>query len=251
MEQHVGMMRLFQFLTAVGSFLLPSLATAWLCSGRPKVYLGLNGLPGWRLSALAVAGMVFLNPVVSLASMVNEGMSLPAWAASLENWMREQEDTALRFTNLLIEGGGACPLLANLFVIALTAAVCEEFLFRGALQRIVGQWTSNAHAVAWSCAILFSAFHLQFYGFIPRMLLGAYLGYLLLWTRNIWLPVLAHFFNNAVGVIALSDSEWKNSEWVSGKISDVHLLPCVGVAIVALAGFFLVVSRIRQLSRET
>ena len=81
MEQHPDMMRLFQFITAVGTFLLPALLTAWLCSDQPKAYLGLNGIPDGRLVILVVAGMILLNPVISLTSMLNESMQLPAWAA--------------------------------------------------------------------------------------------------------------------------------------------------------------------------
>lgn len=248
MEQHPDMMRLFQFITAVGTFLLPALIMARLCSNQPKAYLGLNGIPNGRLVMPVIAGMILLNPVICLTSMLNESMQLPTWAAPIENWMRQQEDTALHFTKLLIEGGGICPLFSNLIVIALTAAVCEEFLFRGTLQQIIGRCTTNQHVIVWICAILFSAFHLQFYGFIPRMILGAYFGYLIIWTRNIWLPVLAHFFNNAVSVIAMSDSEWKDSEWVSGKIPDAHLWPYIGIATLALIGFFCIIRYIRKLS---
>ena len=80
------------------------------------------------------------------------------------------------------------------------------------------------------------------------MILGAYFGYLIIWTRNIWLPVLAHVCNNAVSVIAMSDSEWKESEWVSGKISDAHLWPYIGMAVLALIGFSFIIRYIRKLS---
>ncbi len=53
----------------------------------------------------------------------------------------------------------------------------------------------------WVSAILFSALHMQFYGFFPRMLLGAFFGYLLLWSGSLWLPIIAHFVNNCVAVI--------------------------------------------------
>lgn len=101
---------------------------------------------------------------------------------------------------------------------ALCPAITEEFFFRGALQRLIGKWNPNPHFVIWSAAILFSAFHLQFYGFIPRMLLGAYLGYLLLWTRSIWIPVFAHFINNATAVIGMSDKNLRESALVTGEI---------------------------------
>lgn len=101
---------------------------------------------------------------------------------------------------------------------ALCPAITEEFFFRGALQRLIGKWNPNPHFVIWNAAILFSAFHLQFYGFIPRMLLGAYLGYLLLWTRSIWIPVFAHFINNATAVIGMSDKNLRESALVTGEI---------------------------------
>lgn len=104
--------------------------------------------------------------------------------------MQTQEALAEQLTNTLLAGDGLLTFLSNLVVMALMAGITEEFLFRGALQRIIGQWTANHHIVIWSAAILFSAFHLQFYGFLPRMLLGAYFGYLLYWSRNIWIPVL-------------------------------------------------------------
>lgn len=101
---------------------------------------------------------------------------------------------------------------------ALCPAITEEFFFRGALQRLIGKWNPNPHFVIWNAAILFSAFHLQFYGFIPRMLLGAYLGYLLLWTRSIWIPIFAHFINNATAVIGMSDKNLRESALVTGEI---------------------------------
>jgi len=60
----------------------------------------------------------------------------------------------------------------------------------------------NIHAAIWVTAFIFSAIHVQFYGFLPRILLGAAFGYMAVWSGSLWLPILAHFINNAVGVIA-------------------------------------------------
>ena len=89
---------------------------------------------------------------------------------------------------------------------------------------MIGKWTSNPHTIIWIAAILFSAFHLQFYGFLPRMILGAYFGYLLYWSKSIWIPVFAHFVNNAFAVIGMSDSRLKDNEFVTGDIPAEHLL---------------------------
>ena len=86
------------------------------------------------------------------------------------------------------------------FLIAVIPAIGEEFVFRGILHKVFRQWTGNAHIAVWISAFLFSAMHMQFYGFLPRLFLGAVLGYMLVSTGNIWVPVLAHFFNNTAAV---------------------------------------------------
>ena len=63
--------------------------------------------------------------------------------------------------------------------------------------------TKSTHWGIWISAILFSAMHMQFYGFVPRLLLGALFGYLLVWSGSIWLPFIGHFINNALAVIAM------------------------------------------------
>ena len=61
----------------------------------------------------------------------------------------------------------------------------------------------NIHLSIWASAIIFSAIHFQFYGFIPRLLLGALFGYLYYWSGNLLIPMFAHFVNNAFGVIMI------------------------------------------------
>ena len=92
-------------------------------------------------------------------------------------------------------------LLLNLFVIGFIAALSEEVFFRGALQRVLIEWTGSVHKGVWIAAVIFSAIHLQFYGFFPRMVLGAMLGYMFVWSGSLWIPIFAHFINNAVGVL--------------------------------------------------
>jgi hypothetical protein len=92
-------------------------------------------------------------------------------------------------------------LMFNIFMIAVLPALGEELMFRGVIQRIFTNWTKNYHWGIWITAFLFSAMHLQFYGFLPRMMLGAMFGYLLVWTGTMWVPILAHFVNNTMGVM--------------------------------------------------
>jgi len=92
-------------------------------------------------------------------------------------------------------------LMFNIFMIAVLPALGEELMFRGVIQRIFSNWTKNYHWGIWITAFLFSAMHMQFYGFLPRMALGAMFGYLLVWTGTMWVPILAHFVNNLMGVL--------------------------------------------------
>ena len=96
---------------------------------------------------------------------------------------------------------GIGDLVVNLIIVALLAAVGEELLFRGSMQNIFLEWTKNKHAAVWITAVLFSALHAQFYGFLPRMLLGVVLGYLYIWSGSLWLSMLFHFLNNGLAVL--------------------------------------------------
>lgn len=245
--QHPGAMRLIQFMSAIGTFLFPSLAVAWLCSPAPAEYLWMKKRTDIRILILVFVSMFLMSPTISLTALLNKQLVLPSFMAPVENWMKAQEALAEQLTNMLLAGGGLMNLLANLVVIAVMAGITEEFLFRGALQRILGKWTSNHHIVIWTAAIVFSAFHMQFYGFLPRLLLGAYFGYLLYWSRNIWIPVFAHFVNNAFAVISMSDNRLKENEFITGDISDAYLLPYSALAVVTLLLFYLCVQQIRRL----
>lgn len=245
--QYPDMMRMMQLISALGTFLLPALAVAWLCSSDPTSYLYIKRRVDVKILLLVLISMFLFSPTITLTALLNKQMVLPSFMAPIENWMKAQEALAEQLTNTLLEGSGVLTLLYNLLVIAVMAGITEEFLFRGALQRIIGQWTTNHHIVIWSAAIVFSAFHMQFYGFLPRMLLGAYFGYLLYWGRNIWIPVLAHFVNNAFAVFSMSDTRLKDNEFITGDISNANLLPYSALAIITLILFALLAQHIRRL----
>lgn len=239
MTQNPNLARVIQLIASIGTFLLPALGMAWLCSASPKQYLSIRGIKDPRTWILTFVCMLLLTPVINLLGLLNQQMELPAFLAPVEEWMRAQEDLAERLTMTLLSDNHVEAIIANLIVIALAAGITEEFLFRGALQRVIGKYTTNPHTVIWIAATLFSAFHLQFYGFLPRMLLGAYFGYLLYWGKSIWLPVFAHFTNNAVAVIGMSDSHWKDSEFITGDIPPEHLLDFTLMATASLLLFLL------------
>ena len=141
---------------------------------------------------------LFALPLIQAAFEVNQ--SLIPEGSSLEALLKPGEELAERMTEALLTMPDMSALLVNLFVVALVPAFCEEIAFRGVLQTQLAKGFRNPHVAIWVSAILFSFIHFQFYGFIPRMLLGAFFGYLLIHTGSLWAPIAAHFVNNAVAV---------------------------------------------------
>ena len=159
---------------------------------------------------------VALVPVVATVSLViifmavnsvfiewNAEVDFPAYADEFERWAREREDTAAELTAFLTKLSSPAELLLALLVIAVLPAVGEEIVFRGLIQNELYRGSQNIHVAIWVAAVLFSTIHMQFYGFIPRLLLGALFGYLYYWSGNLTLAIIAHFVNNAVSVVAL------------------------------------------------
>lgn len=195
----IEVLRILQIFTSTGMFIVPALFFAKQEDANWVSYLKLNRFPA-ILMILAVLIMIALAPILELSADLNKSMKLPDFLHDLETWMLLKEKEMAAMTKELLRMNNVGVLLINILMLAVIPAIGEEFIFRGCLQKLFGKWTGNKHLAIWITAIIFSAIHVQFYGFIPRMLLGALFGYLLIWSETIWIPVLAHFINNAVAV---------------------------------------------------
>lgn len=133
----------------------------------------------------------------------NAKMELPEFLRGFEAWAKRLEEQAEVLTQMMTRFDNKVDLGLALIVIAVVPAVGEELLFRGLIQNQLGGITKNAHVAIWLAAIIFSAFHFQFYGFVPRMLLGALFGYLYYWSGNLLVPIFAHLMNNGLTLILL------------------------------------------------
>jgi len=131
----------------------------------------------------------------------NASLSMPDFLKGFETWAREKEDVAAELTTYLTQFDTLGHFVLGFFVIAVLPGIGEELVFRGMLQPGLHRATGNIHAAIWISAILFSAIHLQFFGFVPRMLLGVMFGYLYYWSGNILVPMLAHFVNNGFSLL--------------------------------------------------
>ena len=222
-------MKWLQLLQSVATFLLPALAGAYLWSNTPMQWLHLDSKPSWQEALAAVVVMLLAIPGINLLSAWNQQMVLPEWMSGIEQWMRMQEDAAAQLTEQFLRVDTVGGLLVNIGLMALLPAVGEELTFRGVVQ---GMFTRNRHVAIWATAAIFSFVHLQFYGFLPRMLLGAMFGYMLWWTGSLWVPMLMHFVNNCAAVVV---AFWAYNYLEEGS---AEMLDTIGTEDTILLGVF-------------
>ncbi|PST85054.1 CPBP family intramembrane metalloprotease domain-containing protein [Pedobacter yulinensis] len=194
-------LKIMQAASSIGVFIVPALLLV-RTEGRKfsDFYHFRRPEPSFFLLVLAI--MVASLPVMECVALWNQKMVLPEGLKWLEDWMRRKEDEAMEITIALISTKSIGGLLVNMLVIAILPGIGEELMFRGAVQRAFGRAFRNPHFVIWITAFIFSAIHMQFYGFLPRLLLGAAFGYIYFWTGNLWYAMFAHFLNNAYSVTA-------------------------------------------------
>ncbi len=178
--------------------LLGGLLFLYLIQGHPVAQIGRERRPAWTMLLLGAAVMISAGPLIDWLNAWNQDWSFTGkWFSAA----RDLEDQATRLTKALLAPASPIESLTTFIMVAVLAAVWEELVFRGILQRLIEAWTRNGHIAIWTAALIFSAIHLQFFSFVPRLLLGALLGYLYWWSRNLWVPILAHFLNNAIFIV--------------------------------------------------
>ena len=156
---------------------------------------------GWWLLA-AAALIVVILPFMSTLVAWNAGAQFPAALHDFGVWARASEDKAAVLTKFLTQFSSVGRFWVGVVVIAVVPAVAEELVFRGVIQKNLVYWFSP-HVGVWLGAAIFSAIHFQFFGFVPRFVLGLVLGYLYLWSGNILVSMAAHFTQNAFQLLIL------------------------------------------------
>lgn len=184
----------------IGLFLLPSLIFAYFADPRPLDYLGLKK-PGKSFYYLAGAlALVVSLPLVDWLGAINREVVFPD---AMRDWLQKSEDDAARQIEFLLSRNTTTDLLINLVVVAVFAGVGEELLFRGILQRLLIRIFKSPLAGIIVVAFVFSAIHFQFFGFLPRFILGIVLGLIYWYSGSLWPAIIAHFVYDAVAVIAV------------------------------------------------
>ena len=194
--QDLKNLQITQIISGVVGFLMPAVVYAMLVQEKPWNYLGFKKIPTWSL--LGIVAMFTIIPFLSLVTDWNDSIVFPESMSAIEEQMRSLQARSEEVIKLFIGQGS---LFSSLMIVALLAAVSEELLFRSVIQKGLIKLFKNAHVAIIVTAFVFSAFHGDFFGFFPRLILGIMLGYMFWMSGSIFPSMLMHFVNNATIVI--------------------------------------------------
>ncbi|MFN3939579.1 MAG: lysostaphin resistance A-like protein, partial [Chitinophagales bacterium] len=226
-SMQVTALKIIQLLSSLGRFVLMPFIFLYLVNASLITSTGLNIHVNARQIFLIVLIMFSATGVIGFIYEWNQHIQLPAAMEEMEKRLHQLEAQAQLQTDAFLNTTTIGGLLLNIFIIGIVASVGEEILFRGVLQQTVFTHTQKMHMAVWSAAFIFSFIHLQFYGFFPRLVLGAIVGYLYAWSGSLWAAIIAHFVNNTGAVIAyyllnkgiISEQVAEPTGWVQAIIS--------------------------------
>jgi len=203
-KNDISFLRYILIIQHLSIFIIPGVLLIYKSKLSDRDSFRMLNMPGLKDIVYVTLLAFCLIPVTGITGEFNSEMRLPEWLSGVEKWMKVKEDTADRLFEIILAPDNIGSLALNLAMIALLPAIGEELIFRGIVQRILTKMFSSGHVAVLVTAFVFSAMHFQFYGFIPRFILGIVFGYLFLWSGSICLPVFAHFINNAISVIMIN-----------------------------------------------
>ena len=189
-----------------GSF-IGFVGSAWLywriIEKKPWSDLNFRTLP-----KLPIFGMVVLIEIAFMGfngwlQEMNQNIAFPESLKGLEAILKGMEDKLAETTKFFTDFTSLWQFILAFMVIAVIAGIGEELIFRGLIMRKLLLGTNNHHVAIWVAAFIFAAIHFQFYGILPRMMLGVLFGYFYFWTGNIWVPISAHIFNNGLAITVM------------------------------------------------
>ncbi len=199
--RNVTFIRVLQIIQSLLVFILPAALSIYLLYPSSKDII--PGKGHFTILLFIIAGLIIFisQGFISWTAWLNHQLQLPDSLQSLTNWITTKEDEAIAITKVILQTNDWPQTLITVFVIAVLPAIGEEWIFRGIIQRELTLTFHNVHVAIFVTAVIFSAIHVQFLTFLPRFVLGLILGYLLLYSKNIWMPISAHFFNNFIAII--------------------------------------------------
>ena len=233
-------------------FAMPALFFARLVNVDVAEELGLENKTNFKSYAVAAVLIAAAIPIINFTHWLNMQIDFAAMWGEVGVQIKKFEEMNGELTKLILPSDGNIGnLLYVIFLIGIIPGVCEELVFRGVFQKIFTKAFTNKHAGVWAAAFVFSFAHFQFYGFLPRFILGAVLGYLYMYSRTLWVPILAHAVNNSLGVLFayfnLDEGETINTDTLGTSAADWIWLTA---SIIITVGLFIIFKKFNKGNNE-
>jgi membrane protease YdiL (CAAX protease family) len=211
-------------------YIIPVFLFARFCDPKPTQYLGLTSAKPLYI-ILGVAALIVALPFVDWTGTINQNL-IPE-TTTIGKWMKASEESAAKQIGFMLKRNTVQDLFLNLVLVAVFAGIGEELLFRGVLQRLFIKLFKNPWAGILVTAFIFSAIHLQFYGFIPRFILGILLGLIYWYSGSLWPAIIAHFAYDAFAVVMI----WFNpaladQESVTVSLGNKSIVAAISLALI-------------------
>ena len=240
--ENISQLKIIQLISSVFIFIIPPLLFSYFENNQYLKELGFN-LKFKRQNILMILMIIlFSQPLVAYCMQLNLDFihSISDYIPKLVEGMKQMEDAAEEATKAFLKMDNIGDLLFNLFLIAIIPAIGEEMFFRGIIQKKLKNILRNPHVAILITSFIFSAIHMQFFGFLPRFFLGVILGYLFYYSGNLWMPIIAHFINNALAVfLAYFYSEKINEDISQLESSEISMIQATIFLLIVLFFFYL------------
>lgn len=247
--ENIGLLKAMQIVAQLFIFIVPVFIFSYLKTNNwfqyPEFKFPISGIG--LLFTLLILMLSF--PIIGQLNLWNQSIELPAFLSGLEELFKSLEAQAKEMTEAFLKMDNVFDLLVNLIMVGFLAGLGEELLFRGTIQKFLTEWWKNPHVAIIFTGFVFSAIHLQFYGFFPRWALGILFGYIFYWSGNIWIPIIAHALFNGSQVLVYyfvgeNSSFMSDMESIESVTSDqkmvlgITALACTAILTVVLRAFY-------------
>jgi len=249
-QNQINILKMFQVLNQLAMFIIPPLSLYLIIRKTNYNYLNLNIIPDINIFFALTLLFIFTLPIIQTTMAFNQKMVLPEALSGIETWMKDKEliaeEITIKFLNVDLFSG----FVFNIIMMALLPAIGEELVFRGLLMRWFRKSIKNIHIIILITAFLFSAIHMQFFGFLPRFILGIILGYSYYWTKSLWAPIWLHFINNATTVSVFYWVHKSHSDINPDDVGNIDGYGYLLIATIATLGIMYWIYKNRNLERE-
>lgn len=239
--------RLFFVVNSIGTFVFTAFVLALVFKQKPMEYLGLSSFPKLVYLLIVPLLLIVSMPILSWLVEMNGKIVFPEFLSGIEQSLKASEEKNDKLYDLLLHMNTYSDLFLNIFVMALIPAIGEELFCRGVLLNVVYDYSGKFLRSVVIVAIIFTLFHMQFYKFMPMMVLAVILGLFINWTQSIWASILFHFLNNTTAVLG----NFYSQRGVKNLLTDEHAQMPVMLTILSFLLTIALIIWLNKFSKRT